>query len=105
VLHFIVDGFGEPARNAARMLRRETTGHSPYVFVSLREIWHAMTGSPHEPLALAALGLVGLLVTPVVGVIVGVASFWREHDRHYTVIAAIVLAMLVVSFVIAGGGG
>lgn len=105
VLHFVVQAIAARPHEVERLAWRQATGHSPHVFVSVPEIWRALTASPPEPLALTAIGLLLLLVTPIVGVGVAVVGFRRERDRDYTVIAAIVLGMLLVSFLIAGGGG
>jgi uncharacterized membrane protein len=50
-----------------------------------------------EPLAIAQLGLLTLLATPVVRVAASVVAFASEGDRLYTVITAIVLAILLTS--------
>jgi uncharacterized membrane protein len=56
-----------------------------------------------DPLAVTALGLVALMATPIVAVALAIPAFLRTGDRRYAVIAAIVLAMLVVSLGVAGG--
>jgi Predicted membrane protein len=50
-----------------------------------------------EPLAIAQLGLLVLLATPVVRVAASVVAFASEGDRLYTAITAIVLAILLAS--------
>jgi uncharacterized membrane protein len=50
-----------------------------------------------EPLAIAQLGLLALLATPVVRVAASVVAFASEGDRLYTAITAIVLAILLAS--------
>ena len=50
-----------------------------------------------EPLAIAQLGLLTLLATPVVRVAASVVAFASEGDRLYTAITAIVLAILLAS--------
>ena len=50
-----------------------------------------------EPLAIAQLGLLTLLATPVVRVAASVVAFASENDRLYTAITAIVLAILLAS--------
>jgi uncharacterized membrane protein len=53
----------------------------------------------HQP-GLVSLS-VGVLST-LAGVALAIPAFWREGDRQYALIAAAVLAMLLVSFVVAG---
>lgn len=105
VAHFVIEGLEVPGREIARLVRREATGRSPHVFMSLPEVVRALGHAPHEPLAVSALGLVLLLATPVVAVAVAVVWFVRAGDRDYAAIAAIVLAMLLASVVLVGGVG
>lgn len=79
--------------------------HSPEVFVSLPEVIHGLRAHPPDPLAVIALGLVLLLMTPVVGVAAAIPGFLVAADRRYAAIATIVFAMLVLSGVLAGGAG
>jgi uncharacterized membrane protein len=80
-------------------------GHPPDVFVSLAEVLHGLTARPRDPLALVALGLVLLLMTPVLGAALAIPGFIVSRDYRYAIIASIVFAMLVVSVVLAGGAG
>jgi uncharacterized membrane protein len=50
-----------------------------------------------EPLAIAQLGLLTLLATPVVRVAASVVAFALEGDRLYAAITATVLAILLAS--------
>jgi len=58
-----------------------------------------------QPQAVIALGLLLLIATPVATVSASVVSFALEHDRPYVVIALIVLATLITSFLLGKGGG
>jgi uncharacterized membrane protein len=44
-----------------------------------------------------------LMVTPIIAVALSIPAFLRAGDRRYATIAAIVLTMLVVSLIVAGG--
>lgn len=57
-----------------------------------------------EPLAIIALGLLVLLATPVIRVLVSIVAFLLEGDRLYAVITALVLLILVASFILGRGG-
>ena len=75
----------------------------PGVFTSVRQVLDGLRRRPVDPLAVTALGLVALMATPIAAVALAVAGFLRAGDRRYAAIAAIVLAMLVVSLAVAGG--
>jgi uncharacterized membrane protein len=53
-----------------------------------------------EPLAIAQLGLLTLLATPVARVATSVVAFAREGDRLYTAITLVVLAILLGSVLV-----
>ena len=86
-----------------RLGRPERLAHPPDVFVSLGEVFRGLSARPLDPLAVTALGLVLLLMTPALGVAVAIPAFVRAGDRRYAAIAGIVLAMLLVSLLLAGG--
>ncbi len=52
--------------------------------------------------AIVMLGLLMLIATPVARVAFSIVAFAVERDRLYVTITAIVLALLVISFVIGG---
>ncbi len=56
-----------------------------------------------DPIAIIALGLLLLLSTPVVNVAVSIFAFAAEGDRRYVVITALVLAILIASFLLGKG--
>ncbi len=53
-----------------------------------------------EPLAIAQLGLLTLLATPVVRVAASVVAFASEGDRLYAAITLVVLAILLASILL-----
>jgi uncharacterized membrane protein len=79
--------------------------HPPAVFVSLSEVVRGLRARPVDPLAVIALGVVLLLMTPVAGVTLAIPSFLVAADHRYATIAAIVFLMLAVSVLLAGGAG
>jgi uncharacterized membrane protein len=95
---------GHPnAREIVRVMHNREAGRALDVFTSLSDVRRALTQRPPDPLAVTALGLVCLLVTPAVGVATASFAFWADGDRLYAGIAALVLAMLLFSFALAGG--
>jgi uncharacterized membrane protein len=96
---------GQPqARDVVRVVRNRQAGRAVDVFASLGDVRRALTRRPPDALAIATLGLVCLLATPVAGVALASLSFWRHGDRQYAVIAAAVLALLLASLALATGG-
>jgi uncharacterized membrane protein len=96
---------GQPhVREVVRVVRNRQAGLAVDVFTSLHDVRRALAQWPVDALAVSTLGLLGLLATPVAGVFAAALSFWRHGDRQYAVVAAVVLAMLLVSLILAGGG-
>jgi len=58
-----------------------------------------------DPVSVIALGLLVLLATPVVRVGVSLVTFALEGDRLYTAITALVLLILLLSFLAGRAGG
>ncbi|HEV8193382.1 MAG TPA: DUF1634 domain-containing protein [Ktedonobacterales bacterium] len=57
-----------------------------------------------NPLAVISLGLLILLATPTLRVVISIITFAIERDWLYTAITALVLFILLVSFLLGGGG-
>ena len=95
---------GGGARAQVVGLRQLREGRPAGVFVSVPDVVRGLVRRPRDPLALVALGLALLMVTPLVGVAVAVAAFLSIRDYDYAVISAIVLAILVVSLFLGGVG-
>jgi uncharacterized membrane protein len=57
-----------------------------------------------QPQAVITAGLMLLLATPVMTVTAAAVAFALERDRRYVVIALVVLAILITSFLIGKGG-
>lgn len=70
-------------------------------FVSVGEISQGLSKRPMDSLALVALGLGVLLLTPLAGVALALLAFVRIRDRRYIVISSLVLAILIASFFVA----
>jgi uncharacterized membrane protein len=90
--------------NFQRLVENREHARSTEVFVSLAAIGKGLRQRPIDPVAVGALGVVLLLLTPALGVMVAMAGFWAAGDRRYTVIAGIVLVELLVSFLLGGVG-
>jgi uncharacterized membrane protein len=90
--------------NFQRLVENREHARSTEVFVSLDAIARGLRQRPIDPVAVGALGVVLLLLTPVLGVMVAMAGFWAAGDRRYTVIAGIVLVELLVSFLLGAVG-
>ena len=76
----------------------------PHIFTSIPQILGHLSGFSFDPLALVALGLVALVSTPVLAVVTAAVTFAHQRDREYSSIATIVLGLLVLGLLLAGGG-
>lgn len=66
-----------------------------------RTLGEVLSGAAHlQPAGLVSLGLLVLIATPVVRVVASVVGFARDGDRAYTVITAVVLGLLGMSFLL-----
>ena len=90
--------------NFQRLVENREHARSTEVFVSLAAIGKGLRQRPIDPVAVSALGVVLLLLTPVLGVVVALVGFWTAGDRRYTAIAGIILVELVVSFLLGSAG-
>jgi uncharacterized membrane protein len=70
--------------------------------VSFHQVVQAVSHRPPDPLGVAALGIVVLFVTPLTAVAAAGFAFALDGDRRYVAIAAIVVAMLVLSLWLGG---
>ena len=91
------------AHEAVFVAQNLQAGRALDVFTSLRDVWRGLRHQPPHGLAIAVLGLLSLIATPVAGVAVATVWFWQQRDRPYALISAVVLAMLLLSLVLAGG--
>ena len=98
-------GFHGQVLTHHRVVHPEREGRPPEVFVSVGEVVRGLSARPMNPLAITALGLVLLLMTPVLGVAAAIAACLAVGDRRHAAIAAIVLSILIVSLFLAGGAG
>jgi uncharacterized membrane protein len=104
-LHAAHGGFHAHALELHRTVRTERHAHPPEVFVSLTGVIHGLAARPIDPVAVIALGLVLLLVTPILGVAMAIPGFLAVGDSRYAAIAAFVLTMLVLGALLTGGVG
>jgi uncharacterized membrane protein len=79
------------------------TSHTEGAFPhSLSAVVHGLAAG--NPQAVVALGLLLLLITPVLRVAVSIVAFALERDWRYTAITALVLLILIASFLSGRGG-
>jgi uncharacterized membrane protein len=69
---------------------------------SLSEVFSGLARG--DPLAVLALGLLVLLLTPVARVLISIFAFARERDWLYVGITTLVLLILLASFLLGRGG-
>jgi uncharacterized membrane protein len=86
----------------ARVLRGGAPAN-PLVFPhSLGDVFSSLGHG--DPLAILALGLIVLLLTPVARVLISIFAFARERDWLYVGITTLVLLILLLSFLLGRGG-
>ena len=84
-------------------LQMAMTGHATLTYPhTVVEVAQEFTQG--DPLALVALGLLVLLLTPILRVAISIIIFALERDWLYTVITLIVLLILLVSLLLGRGG-
>ncbi|HEX3270169.1 MAG TPA: DUF1634 domain-containing protein [Ktedonobacterales bacterium] len=80
-------------------------GAPPDPLVFPHSLGDVISGLAHgDPLAILAMGLIVLLLTPVARVIISIFAFARERDWLYVGITTLVLLILLVSFLLGRGG-
>ena len=85
-----------------RLLEHHAREQAGDVFVSLRDVRRGLA-RPVDPVALTALGMVVLLVTPAFAVALALLTFARRGDLRYASIAAALLVALCLSFFLGNG--
>jgi uncharacterized protein len=81
----------------------DLSGTSLQVFPhTVDQVWTGLLAL--QPQAVITAGLMLLLATPVMTVMAAAVAFALERDRRYVVIALVVLAILITSFLIGKGG-
>ena len=101
--HALRVGIGSESFDVTRAVARQA-GRAPDVFTSLPQVLDGLRHRPIDPLAIAAVGLLALLSTPVAAVIVAIPLFFREGDRRYGLIAAFLAVVLIGSLLFGGAG-
>lgn len=67
---------------------------------ALRSVSEVVLNAYHlQPEALIQLGLLLLIVTPIARVALSLLAFFKQHDRMYILVTAIVLGVLLYSLV------
>ena len=79
------------------------TGAAAGVFTSVSQVGAGLRRRPIDPLAVAAVGVLVLLATPVAAVIAAIPAFRLAGDRRYAVVATVLAAVLVIGLLVGGG--
>ncbi|KRM90510.1 DUF1634 domain-containing protein [Fructilactobacillus florum] len=69
-----------------------------YYVHSFKELFSGL--AEQKPYSIMMLGIFILILTPVLRVVASIYSFYREHDWLYVVITALVLLILIASFIL-----
>jgi uncharacterized membrane protein len=57
-----------------------------------------------DPRALAAVGVIILVATPILQLLTSAFLFWRKHDRLYLVLTLTVCTIIALGALLTGGG-
>jgi uncharacterized membrane protein len=57
-----------------------------------------------DPRALAAVGVIILVATPILQLLMSAFLFWRKHDRLYLALSLTVCVIIAVGALLTGGG-
>jgi len=91
------------ALSVGRGVQSREAGDAPHVFISVRRVVEGLRHRPMDPLAIAAVGILALLATPVAAVVVAVPIFFATYDKRYGVVATVLAVALIGSLLIGGG--
>jgi uncharacterized membrane protein len=97
-------GARDEALNPVRLTTTARASGAAHVFTSVGEVVAGLRRWPPDPLAIAAVGVLILLATPVMAIAAAIPTFLLEGDRRYAVISIILASVLVVSLLMGGGG-
>jgi uncharacterized membrane protein len=74
------------------------------VFTSVSQVVRAVSQWPVDPLGVAGLGILLLMITPALGVVTAFVAFLAAGDFRYAGISGLLLIGLLISLVFAAGG-
>jgi len=93
------DSFAMP-----RAAARGSAGTPPNVFTSVPQVLQGLRRGPIDSLAVATVGVLALLATPVIAVVAAIPAFVTEGDRRYALIATMLPIALIGSLLFGGAG-
>jgi len=102
--HAVQVGIGSDRFEIPRGVDRQGAATPPHVFTSVGQVVAGLRHRPVDPLALATVGLLALLATPVAAVVVAIPVFLREGDRRYALISTFLAVALIGSLLFGGVG-
>jgi uncharacterized membrane protein len=97
-------GVGSESFEIPRGLERGQATRPPHVFTSAAQVLDGLRRRPIDPLAVATVGLLALLATPVAAVVVAIPVFLSQGDRRYALISAFLAVALIGSLLLGGAG-
>jgi uncharacterized membrane protein len=95
----VSEGFEIP-----RAVGRGGAATSRHVFTSVAQVVAGLRHRPVDPLAVATVGLLALLATPVAAVVAAIPVFLSTGDRRYALIATLLAVALIGSLLLGGAG-
>jgi uncharacterized membrane protein len=83
---------------------RQRTAAPPHLFTSVGQVVAGLRQRPVDPLAVATVGLLALLVTPVAAVVSAIPVYLSNGDRRYALITTFLAVALIGSLLLGGAG-
>ena len=102
--HAVQVGVGSDTFEIPRAAAPHGTATPSHVFTSVGQVVAGLRHRPIDPLAVATVGLLALLVTPVAAVIAAVLVFLWDGDCRYALISTFLAIALIGSLLLGGAG-
>jgi uncharacterized membrane protein len=102
--HAVPVGVSSGGFEIPRAADRSGAATTPHVFASVGQVIAGLRHRPIDPLAVATVGLLALLATPVAAVVVAIPVFLRDGDRRYALISTVLAVGLIGSLLLGGAG-
>jgi uncharacterized membrane protein len=67
-----------------------TTQHGAHAITSIGQLRAVLAAHPADPNGICVVGFLMLCLTPLAAVLSAAIAFSREHDRRFTIVAALV---------------
>jgi uncharacterized membrane protein len=102
--HAVQVGVGTDSVEIMRGVVTQGTAAPPHLFTSVGQVVAGLRHRPVDLLAVAAVGLLALLATPVAAVVAAIPVYLSTGDRRYALISTFLAVALIGSLLVGGAG-